>query len=460
MDASQSVDQAGFRSGFSCADHLLAVTLLIEIFSEHRLPLWICTVDFEKAFDSIEHSFLWRSLVEQGVDIRYVRLLATFYQGQRGHVCGSAMSKAFQIGRGTKQGDPLSPVLFNAALEKVIEPLHKKWQAQGFGLPVENAAGRRLTNLRFADDILLMATTRRQVKIMIEDLIAAAAEAGLSIHCGKTKIMTNSSSSRGGMMKLEHGEVEVVPPAGSSAYLGKTMNLQSVHDVEIAARIDRAWKKFFASKTDLCGRHVNLKSRLKLFNATVTPTLLYGSGSWTMTADRERLLRTTQRRMLRWMLGAIWKRPLEEELQEESWESSSGSNSSHLESETEPNDETEKLQEESWIEWIQRCTHTVVRHLENATMDDWVVAQRRRKWRLAGHTARRTDHRWSETVLGWEPPYSHRPRGHPCKRWESDLDAFFFEREGAPRWVWQTAAKDREKWQELEKEFVARAWYR
>ena len=160
------------------------------------------------------------------------------------------------------------------------------------------------------------------------------------------------------------------------------------------------------------------------------------------------------------MLGAIWKRPLEEELQEESWESSSGSNSSHLESETEPNDETEKLQEESWIEWIQRCTHTVVRHLENATIDDWVVAQRRRKWRLAGHTARRTDHRWSETVLGWEPPYSHRPRGHPCKRWESDLDAFFFEREGAPRWVWQTAAKDKEKFQELEKEFVARAWYR
>jgi hypothetical protein len=53
LDASQSVDQAGFRSGFSCDDHLLAITLLIEICGEHKLPLWFCAIDFEKAFDSI-----------------------------------------------------------------------------------------------------------------------------------------------------------------------------------------------------------------------------------------------------------------------------------------------------------------------------------------------------------------------------------------------------------------------
>ena len=79
---------------------------------------------------------------------------------------------------------------------------------------------------------------------------------------------------------------------------------------------------------------------------------------------------------------------------------------------------------------------------------------------MAGHTARRTDNRWSEAVLGWEPPYSNRRRGHPCKRWESDLDAFFFHREGPPRWVWQRVAGDREQWHRLEDEFVARAWYR
>ena len=58
-----------------------------------------------------------------------------------------------------------------------------------------------------------------------------------------------------------------------------------------------------SAKTELCGRHVRLRVRLKLFNAVVTPTFLYGSGTWTMTAERERRIRTTQRRMLRWMPG-------------------------------------------------------------------------------------------------------------------------------------------------------------
>ena len=85
LDASQCVDQAGFRSGFSCDDHLLAISLLIEAHSEHKLPLWFCAIDFEKAFDSVEHNYLWQSLVEQGVHIQYVRLLASLYQNQCGY---------------------------------------------------------------------------------------------------------------------------------------------------------------------------------------------------------------------------------------------------------------------------------------------------------------------------------------------------------------------------------------
>ena len=50
LDAAQPVDQAGFRSEFSCDDHLLTTTLLMDMFAEHSLPLWTCAIDFEKAF--------------------------------------------------------------------------------------------------------------------------------------------------------------------------------------------------------------------------------------------------------------------------------------------------------------------------------------------------------------------------------------------------------------------------
>eukprot|EP00973_Karenia_brevis_P033298 4593463-Karenia_brevis.AAC.1 len=50
--AKQSVDQAGFTSGFNCDDNLLAIILLMEKCREFRLPLWIAAVDFRKAFDT------------------------------------------------------------------------------------------------------------------------------------------------------------------------------------------------------------------------------------------------------------------------------------------------------------------------------------------------------------------------------------------------------------------------
>eukprot|EP00973_Karenia_brevis_P072937 10130340-Karenia_brevis.AAC.1 len=52
LEAAQCVDQAGFRSGFNCDDHLLTIVLLLERFAEFRLPIWGCAIDFQKAFDT------------------------------------------------------------------------------------------------------------------------------------------------------------------------------------------------------------------------------------------------------------------------------------------------------------------------------------------------------------------------------------------------------------------------
>ena len=51
----QSVDQAAYRAGYSTEDHLLCTTLLLERHNEWNLPLWLGLVDFEKAFDTVEH---------------------------------------------------------------------------------------------------------------------------------------------------------------------------------------------------------------------------------------------------------------------------------------------------------------------------------------------------------------------------------------------------------------------
>jgi hypothetical protein len=71
LDAAQPADQAGFRSGFSCDDHLLSLVLLVERSFEFQQPLWIAMVDYRKAFDTVEHSSMWKALDSAGVPGAY-----------------------------------------------------------------------------------------------------------------------------------------------------------------------------------------------------------------------------------------------------------------------------------------------------------------------------------------------------------------------------------------------------
>ena len=166
----QSVDQAGFRPGFSCDDHIFVVTLLSEMFGEFRRPLWIIAVDFRKAFDSVSQPQLWHAMVKQGVPKAYVHFLMKLYDGQSGRIQTDCVSKRFEIKRGTRQGDPISPVLFNAALEELMGRLHGKWATKRkYGISMGD---RKLTNLRFADDLLLCASSFTSSREMLEYLMA------------------------------------------------------------------------------------------------------------------------------------------------------------------------------------------------------------------------------------------------------------------------------------------------
>ena len=192
LNAAQSVDQAGFRKGFGCDDHLFAVVQLIEKMSEYNCTLWICAIDFRKAFDSVEHLAIWKALHAQGVQGRYIDLLQRLYRNQVGRITMQRESKQFKITRGTKQGDPMSPSIFNAVLEELFGKLKVQWESQGSGLDLGQK--ERLTNLRFADDVLLVASSRSQLQNMIEGLMVEASAVGLEMHMGKTKILSNTGA--------------------------------------------------------------------------------------------------------------------------------------------------------------------------------------------------------------------------------------------------------------------------
>ncbi|KAK6736469.1 hypothetical protein RB195_019263 [Necator americanus] len=117
LDEAQPQEQAGFRQGFSCLDHIQTVSRVIEVCREYRLPLVLTFVDYEKVFDSVETNAILSALVDQGVDASYVRTLANCYERCTTRIQLFHRPLTIPIGKRVRQGDTISPKLFTATLQ-------------------------------------------------------------------------------------------------------------------------------------------------------------------------------------------------------------------------------------------------------------------------------------------------------------------------------------------------------
>ena len=98
---------------------------------------------------------------------------------------------------GSKQGDPLSALLFNALLEKIFREIKPNWTQKRYGIQLGVGDSHRVTNLRFADDVLLVARSKGHLVNMLADVQQAAIKCGLELHPDKTKILTTSTKKSG-----------------------------------------------------------------------------------------------------------------------------------------------------------------------------------------------------------------------------------------------------------------------
>ena len=82
--------------------------------------------------------------------------------------------------------------------------------------------------------------------------------------------------------------------------------------------------------------------------------------------------------------------------------------------------------DETWVEWIKRCTHTAEALLKSLGVEDWISEQRRRKWRFAAKVVTDSFSKWNIKALMWEPEHdtrynAKRRQGRPVMRWTDDL---------------------------------------
>ncbi|KAE9416903.1 hypothetical protein Angca_009074, partial [Angiostrongylus cantonensis] len=113
LDEAHPVEQAGFRKGFCCMNHIQTVSKVIEVCREYHLLLLLAFVDYEKAFDSVETNAILSALVDQGVDPSYIRTLFDIYRN-----CTTKtqlfidLLPCIPIGKEVRKGIKISPKLF------------------------------------------------------------------------------------------------------------------------------------------------------------------------------------------------------------------------------------------------------------------------------------------------------------------------------------------------------------
>ncbi|VDL88836.1 unnamed protein product [Schistocephalus solidus] len=152
-DSRKRPNQARFRAGRGCADQIFTLRRILEFRHSYQQPTTVCFVDFAATFDSIHREFLWRIMALDGHPAKIFAIIKACYSATTARVLvHDNLSQPFCIRSGVRKGCILSPILFNYAIDWILgKALHEK---DG----VEFAPGRRLADLDYADDIVLLAS--------------------------------------------------------------------------------------------------------------------------------------------------------------------------------------------------------------------------------------------------------------------------------------------------------------
>ena len=340
-----------------------------------------------------------------------------------------------------------------------------KFLTKKYGIQLGGSDETRLTNLRFADDVLLTGRSLNQLCDMLRVIQIETQECGLELHPDKTKIISSTNREnrpRCKFVKVGDMKIEVLGRSVAVKYLGRQITFEEPHTKELNNRVKCAWAKFMEHKEELTKKQYSLADRLRLFEAIVSPAVLYGSETWTLTKEMAKQLRTTQRRMLRKILGQGRRRVQRAEgtrNDTETAESEEAGAEGGADDGREEEDDRDEL--EPWVDWIKRVTHSAESSLEKLRIKTWVEQARRRKWKWAAKLLSEPgEQKWSQIILDWNPqvhfdapkPSARRRPGRQNMRWADELKNYV--KNHAPGEQWNEVCQNPDFWISCEDHYV------
>uniref|UniRef100_A0A8D2IYD5 Reverse transcriptase domain-containing protein n=1 Tax=Varanus komodoensis TaxID=61221 RepID=A0A8D2IYD5_VARKO len=271
--------KAGFRRGRGTRAQIANIHWITEKAREFQKNIYLCFIDYAKAFDCVDHNKLWHILKEMGVPDHLICLLRNLYAGQEATVrIGHRTTDWLNIEIGVRQGCILLPCLFNLYAEHIMRKVGLDESPVGIKI-----AGRNINNLRHADYTTQMAESE-ELKSILMQVKEESAKVGLKLNIKKTKIMASGPLTS---WQIDGEEMEVV---ANFIFLGSKIIADRDCSQEIKRRLLLGRKAMANLDSILKSRDITLPTKVRIVKAMVFPVAMYGCESWTIRkAERRRI---------------------------------------------------------------------------------------------------------------------------------------------------------------------------
>lgn len=234
--------QRAFISADGCAENIAALAAILFDARTELKQVHVITLDVRKAFDTVDHSAMFAVLAGYGVPEKMILYLQTLYREAAVRLeVDREFSDPIHPDRGVRQGDPLSPWIFNLIMNRVLEAVPEQ---VGYRL-----SGATVGVLAFADDLVLIGSTVRGAQLALERVEEALVKFGLQLapnKCAafslvpsgkykKLKVLTDS------VFRTRDGMIPQLDMGRSMRYLGVRLGDAGLmtEDVDLAPLLER-----------------------------------------------------------------------------------------------------------------------------------------------------------------------------------------------------------------------------
>ena len=386
-----SESQCGFRAGRGTSDMIFVARQLQEKCREQNRPLYAAFIDLTKAFDTVNREGLWRLLKKFGCPKKFISIIRQFHEGMSGRiVIDGATSEPFNITNGLKQGCVLAAILFalfyaamlDEALSDCPDGVSIRFRSGNLFKLSRLRANTRvmetlIRDLLYADDCALVAESEDALQRMTTRFASAAKNFGLTVSLSKTEILFQPPPGQPHIDPQIHINGTVLKSVRHFTYLGSILSSEATIDLDVTNRISRASAAFGRLNSRVWSQHgINLRTKIKVYNAVVLSTLLFSCETWTCYRRHIQVLENFHMRHLRQLLG---------------------------------------------IKWQDKISNARVLMMSNSTgIEAWII---RAQLRWTGHVIRMPEDRLPHQTLYAELSHGKRNRGGQMKRFKDTLKA-------------------------------------